>query len=295
MSAVPTTAGPLTRSGALGAALGASVTGLLQALGTVGILVMLSRSLDGASWGWPRLAMSASLLVFGIAGALAWASARAGRLATAVAVMAAVGVAGSAVWLAKPLVEFGPWGDAMREIVLGLALAMVVAAAGWTWSRTADEPVRVAGVALGAVIGMAAVRLSDLVATAMILDDVSPGEQRTSLMIGVAGGVLLTVAALLAVVALAGRLPAVAVASVVAIAAVLLVVVVVRDASSMDVVIVSANDRSQVSVLMSLASGAGQALVALALACVLVVAGRAASRSGYGAGTAATREPTPTP
>ncbi|WP_313404189.1 hypothetical protein [Aeromicrobium sp.] len=276
---MPIIAGSRLRAGAIGLALGAAVTGLLQALGTVSVLIVLSRSLDQASWGSPRLAMSVSLLVFGIAAGLAWASVRAGRLAAVVALLSAVGIAGAAVWAAKPTVELGLWGGALRQLAFGAALAMLVAAVGWVWSRASSGSVRVVDVALGAVLGMAAARLGDAVETALYLDDVPPGEHRTSMVIGAAAAALLTIAALLAVMALAGRVPVVAVASLVLAAGGLLALVVLRDVTSMELLIVGANDRHQLSVLVGLASGAGQALLAVGLGWVLVAARRGPTRS----------------
>lgn len=274
------------RDGAIGFALGTAVTGLLQALGTLGILVMLSRSLDPVSWGWPRLATSVSLLVFGVAGGLAWASARGRGPAAVLAFMSALGVVGAALWTVQPTVEVGMWAAALRQLAFAALLAVLVGAAGWAWSRASSGPVRVVDVALGAVVGMAATRLGDVVETALYLDGMSSGEQRVSIILGVVGGAVLTIAALLAVVALAGRLPVVAVASLVVIAGVLLAVVVVRDATLMEIVIVSANDRRQLAVLVGLASGAGQALLALGLGAVIVAAGLRATRSHSECGSA---------
>lgn len=297
MSAVLIPGESRLRAGAIGLALAAAVAGLIDVVSTSGVVLLLAHfdSLAVADWGLPRWTSAAALLLLGGAGLVAWRAPRHGRLATALALVSAVGVAGAAVWATQSLVVV-PDGSSLARLACHALLTSAIVAVALVWARPWTSPVAGADVALGAVVGTALTTLPGIAELAAALELVSPGTERTFAFVQLAAGGLLVLAAVLAMGALAGRVPALPVAVLTLLSGALLLVLVARSALRLPDELAYGSLGMQLSTVLALLAGLGQALVAVVLGVLLLRRrrDRSAAEAVYGSDEAAASWQTPT-
>lgn len=280
-------AGPRLRDGAVGFAVAAAFAGLFLSLETLSLEML---ALEVSQWTRPQWAMTVSLLALGFTGVVVWVLPRVARAAAVVAVVSAVGVAGSAVWATAPGREAGAWAMTGRLLLTHAVVVLLIAVVARAWARSTAGRVRLVDVTLGAVVGTAAAGLPqfvEMVATTLRVPQVVDGG------VAIVAGALVLVAGVAGMVALVGRVPAPVVGGLTVAAGVVLVVVAVRGLAEMREYFEYGGLRGQASLVLGYLAQFGRAFLVLALGGLLLFAGR--KDSGPYVRDASAGEPAPTP